>query len=399
MNELQLPPELLDEIAQHIQGSANIASCCLAASVFRDPCQKRLLSSLHLENSATSRRNFRSYKETAARFTEAPHLALYVTNLTITLRCSDLDTEAAIASIFTCLTRVQKCNVVGTGSRSQWCEIPSKVTTPFAAWLTHLPTGALREMRCGFLHDIPRVIVHNILRTARSFIFIMASVESSPSGTVPASRQVITSRKRELLIIESPQLYTGLAEPEFAPYWGNLGRLSVTANRPFSELCVAATESLEYLTIILFDRIPEDLRPQIGFTRPLSSLKKLHIPLAGESQLQNSQDLTLLWFFVSVLAPILRSPITPVLEQVVISFKPTNFVSDVDENMVYSFTPNATNLLNRLDDMVIQHASLRCVRWAIQLRDQASLRAFSDALKQLLPKMSIQGKLIVNRTE
>lgn len=128
-----LPLELVDSIVQNLSGDTQtLKSCSLAAPIFREPCQKRLLTHLELDDSAHKSPAKRSFSEAEERLKESPHLRKYISRLEIALR-SDASRASVLAAplVLGRLTRVTTATV--TCTIGSWRELPHGLKSAF--WL------------------------------------------------------------------------------------------------------------------------------------------------------------------------------------------------------------------------------------------------------------------------
>ncbi|KAF7314927.1 hypothetical protein MIND_00006600 [Mycena indigotica] len=87
-----VPPEIIDLIIEEVKDRPALRSCCLAASIFREPCQRRLWRSLSVELTERHGATFRPNGAYLGSFFTAgfyldiyPHIAGYVTDLEVSI--------------------------------------------------------------------------------------------------------------------------------------------------------------------------------------------------------------------------------------------------------------------------------------------------------------------------
>ncbi|KAF7307189.1 hypothetical protein MIND_00512500 [Mycena indigotica] len=170
----QLPPELYEPIVNAIStvDRKTLLECCLAASVFRRPCQKRLFMHLHISPTPPGH----SYAAVAAKLDQFPKLVDYCTNVHVVFPSCDSpewEAERPIAEgVLRRLANIRMANLLMRFPSSatpnpgnfiiqvtQWLlgvfeahhqlerlESSSLLLTPtlFAQWLVGAPKAALR---------------------------------------------------------------------------------------------------------------------------------------------------------------------------------------------------------------------------------------------------------------
>ncbi|KAJ6457250.1 hypothetical protein C8R45DRAFT_564868 [Mycena sanguinolenta] len=170
-----LPQELVNAIVREIDDTPSLKACALAGLIFRDACQRVLLSSLTLKNENAG--------AAQAFLAESPHVATYITRLEIQFfkgRLTEAKLHAVqqhIQNVIGQLTNVHHCIMAGT--------LNGDSTPAFmSAVLDLLARQPLRELNVRHLSRIPLDIILRLLASAPAVTFFFVLTDSAPCPSV-----------------------------------------------------------------------------------------------------------------------------------------------------------------------------------------------------------------------
>ncbi|KAF7307188.1 hypothetical protein MIND_00512400 [Mycena indigotica] len=382
----QLPPELHECIVNTMHPTTDrdtLLACCLAASVFRLPCQRQLFSYLNI--SATFPGH--SYAAVAAKIEEFPALAQYCTKLWVALPSSgDLDSfqwgnERAIAETVLCrLTNVREGGLWLAADRfldsfvlnaTQWL---LNVFRKHYHQLTHfkayslLMTPTLLEQLLGAAPYID--IKYTELRSDQP----LSQTQIAPP--VPLTR---------LSISGSEDLCSVFDRPAIGPYLQFVDELVQMFVETQAQLtpCFAAAMTLERL--------------ECHFTFRASNWKTLRLPAA----LPRLQCLTLGIYshdLPPLLPPLIRTGV-PALAELRLK---VSIIHRGDTSKIAESLAGQAPLFTDFDAALVVHRAITCVVWSFSL-DGATMpetaqyvASFTAALAQRLPNSWARGLLAVD---
>ncbi|KAF7302339.1 hypothetical protein HMN09_00867500 [Mycena chlorophos] len=186
-----IPPELINAIVEHIPDDASLRSCCLAASIFRSPCQKRLFHSLSLHlpsGGGTSDR--KPFHALAKRFEENPHLTSLVKHLSLHLPAirgpiffgtvgdhtvyrsdpprpelyHEPGTVDVVRAVFKHLENVEQVHI----GHDSWNALPLQLEPVVLDWLIRCGNSrSLSQLTIQGINDIPEAALPIFLHAAR----------------------------------------------------------------------------------------------------------------------------------------------------------------------------------------------------------------------------------------
>ncbi|KAJ7054686.1 hypothetical protein C8F01DRAFT_1162571 [Mycena amicta] len=380
-NDLALPPELIDLIISNLD-NVSLKTSCLAASLFREPCQKRLLHSLQLG----ARHIYRGhpYIEVAARFEESPQLAGYVTSIAINIA---VDVDRAVAeSVLRRMKNVREATI----QQRHYSGVSPRFCAEVMDWTvgclrTH---GALRELTLRGFRNVPLAVLERTLAATPSISFSETEVED-----VQASPTVLDAGGKagpeSLYLWDSPTLNTLLLGPKFARYTTAIRALSLFsyAREPDTMfgLCFTTARTLERLDLGFIGPVENT---SIILPENLPRLRKLTLSF-------DDNDLASNWILPQPLKTILSQSASPSLIEVILRV-PVYISEDASESAL----PLADSL-GELDEIFDGHANLRMVSWSMKFsffgrpRGQRPVyfSACCETLRQVLPKAYAKGLL------
>nr|GAT55318.1 predicted protein [Mycena chlorophos] len=276
-----LPSELVDLVVESIDADEDmhdLKSCCLAASIFRYPCQKRVHRSMMLlfdsglldddEILVASPRYL--WRSVLGYLENHPHLVQHVVALRLFLPSSYRQPPEesphslfAMSSVLGKLYNVRELEIVGRGlgcSSYAWSRLPLQFTDALFEWL-HACDGTLDQICCKFLHKLPPAAFEHMLAASSSLQFLRCRDDSdsdSEAREVSSQLSPATRPLRRLLFDQSESVIRFFLPADTQNYvlkgLKKLGLSSFSLPSPSSQLCCAVADSLEDLTLHLDGR-------------------------------------------------------------------------------------------------------------------------------------------------
>ncbi|KAF7297463.1 hypothetical protein MIND_00980000 [Mycena indigotica] len=224
---MPVPAELIDNIIGQVEDRASLESCCLAASVFVHPCQKRLHASLKLTLSPTT---LDFWALAAYHFQKAPHLTQHVIHLTITLEKNvgtetegDFDPDIE-STYFARFDKLQTVTIAGMGrAQLPWATFPETAASAVAALLMDRCTRPLKSIKLVyFAITVPVVMLcldaSETLELVGCITQEIGTVDGSvldigllPTGSRPPAKSIIVSSNQSMLeLLATSQLQSRL---------------------------------------------------------------------------------------------------------------------------------------------------------------------------------------------
>ncbi|KAF7294303.1 hypothetical protein HMN09_01159300 [Mycena chlorophos] len=241
-----LAPELIDAIVELLRlpngrlDQTSLKSCCLVASAFREPCQRRILQYLEM---SCEEENASGGKLTLARvaacLARSPHLASYVTKLYVWVvprdKASRWD-EGFPAELLGRLTNVRVCELVCAYVDICWNDLPVGFSAAVLDWLT-LQRGTMRVLGIyDQMADIPLPALHRIFAAAPKLRLETSTMEQGPVqlSDVLIAAEGLPVILQDLTLVDDPFTAALVRHPGFARYFRNLR--SVVLSEPFATL-------------------------------------------------------------------------------------------------------------------------------------------------------------------
>ncbi|KAJ7069505.1 hypothetical protein C8F01DRAFT_1112996 [Mycena amicta] len=394
--ENDLPLEIIELIVDELPDDASLRSCSLVASIFRLPCQKRLLCSFQLSYHTGLWGRWRTYAEAAAILDAYPHFAGYVTTVYMhfpEMRTDWADNEVAAQSVLRRLTLVRTAEITGElGATTDFAAIAQVLDRVLDTLRVH---GTMTRLVLHQFHELPLDVIRRVLISAPSLAFLSTTVVNtssipSASGFLPGSRK----RIQTLRIGGNQNIAALLLLPEFASYTSSLRELSFDIEGHLREsnfaLCASAAQTLEYIAIsFLYHTLSHDASNFLPAQLP--ALRQLAITFfTHHSESGNAND----WLPLSFLISVLSTSRAPALNHITIRLS-TRTQNISPNQYAHIFRPD---LLRELDNVLVGHPALRQIHCSVQFspdRDPTRLDTFSSALHCALPKSSAKGLLVI----
>ncbi|KAF7319057.1 hypothetical protein HMN09_00241900 [Mycena chlorophos] len=418
-----LSDELVDLIVGCVNSTQDLRACCLAAAVFRQPCQKRLLRSLTLltRNSSglplSATGSHRSIFEAYTRFTTQPRLALYVKELFIVLhhkaiRATPPEYTRAVLDFLTRVHRVRLVNALQTGP--EWDLLSPESRSAVMHWVQALADRAifLQSFELECFVRIPKSLVHDVLYIADSVTFFGSSVDER-GPAVPRR-----SRERQLRIDTEgtgSYVYRSLYQKEFLPYLQLLTNMTLCfeeragfyAARQLLYVCRMNVKHIE----VVCTREPQKSYPDQAKVTELNMPINPGLPVASHLTLTIElpragspppfpKDNNLTWFTSVLVARVLETCTKAKIVVIPVDVYPDCFRLT---GHTFSFIPVTLVPLGTLDAKFAVHGMLERVLWRVSIRPGSvptlpgmdQLEVFTAALERAMPKIMEKGLLKV----
>lgn len=267
-----LPPELIEAIVEAVPDDSpeSLQYVCLVASIFRVPCQKKLLHHLQIAHSilpqtyVTPIGRRHSYEEITAFLDDHPHVALYVTRVTVFFtgqasKWSGPEHKSAAESVLGRLTRIREAEFC---AEAFYDAARSFSTAEVFEWSFDILRGhgTLQRLRVKSIANLPADVMCRIFHSAPALEISTTTVADFDSSFSPSPGLSARGAIKTLKLAGNNRLVeTLLLRPEFSPLTNSLKNLIVllglsvdsqTPNNlsPFA-LTFLASETLEYIDI------------------------------------------------------------------------------------------------------------------------------------------------------
>ncbi|KAF7289793.1 hypothetical protein MIND_01353500 [Mycena indigotica] len=270
-----LPAELINLVVTHVDdGYGNrgtLASCALAAQVFRHPAQQQLYRHLYIDNYWSGPR--RSPATVAAHFAAFPHLARLVTSVALSLAFDTysqtlerrLDSVRPLRSLLKQLTNVSVVSVWSVDAvvdQLQWSSSGKDFTNAIEELIQDLVSSStLRQLEFSDFRDIPHTFINRMLTACPTVSILGLSVvhndDTSPLDQADLMPSIAIERlKIGIIDISNPIMFKLVL-----PHVTSLRTLVLTmagfswhaevAQSKVYELCLAVSKTLKYLSLKL----------------------------------------------------------------------------------------------------------------------------------------------------
>ncbi|KAJ7734562.1 hypothetical protein DFH07DRAFT_844724 [Mycena maculata] len=234
-----LPQELLDTIIDEIQDTSTLQSCALVATSFVAPCQRKIFRMLyfHAVKKATSPR--------PKAFTESPHLAAYVRDLTIELPRAASEWVVLDLEVLRLVHNVERLVLDG---RYMGYEIPRGAAS---ALLDYLGRPSLRRLHLMNLRRAPSalIVAATLIPTVSLSNVTVDSDEDGSVATQPRLRHLALSGAGGMVL----SVCNVLLKPRTLPLTQYIERLELRMNAHSREsdqpLLAACATTLQYLVL------------------------------------------------------------------------------------------------------------------------------------------------------
>nr|GAT48666.1 predicted protein [Mycena chlorophos] len=430
----RIPSELIDAIVEHIPDDASLRSCCLAASIFRSPCQKRLFHSLSLHlpsGGGTSDR--KPFHALAKRFEENPHLASLVKHLSLyfpairrpiffgtvgdpTVYRSDpprpelyhqSGTVDVVRAVFKHLENVEQVHIGSSGGDS-WNALPLQLEPVVLDWLIRCGNNRnLSQLTIQGINDIPEAALPILLHAAR--VLFLWSCELEPKAQLEDSESICRvalqapANLKQLEIDGSRSTLVRSTAPGAKDLVSHLTYLSLVTfeiHRDFFEslvkLCACSSETLECLQLWIMRGINAEHKALVEsqFTKTLPHLQHFMM----HSGLPSSPDHDL-WILQTIISPVVAPSLTKIT--VILSKEEADPAGDNALGR-FRFDRDATWALRALyDEFAAGHPTLQQICWHPRMyrygqpeeEERRDFDEFCAGMRAAMPRAHAKGLL------
>ncbi|KAJ7020047.1 hypothetical protein C8F04DRAFT_1145545 [Mycena alexandri] len=355
-----IPQELINAIVSHLP-MASLKTCSLVDPTLRGPCQRILLRSISLKCWLSSWPEPPNLDAALGLLEESPHVAPYITHLTIRLQLPICAHLSALQLILRKLDNVTWCMVDGYYRRLEWSSL---LTFGLSAALAEfLGRESLRTLHLRRIRGFPAAIFR---RTApRLSLEDVEIAESVQDPIVPPGRAI-----DDLALGRgTDDLYPLLASSQFHSQTASLRRLSIS---PHNDKCVALILSVAAsLQELQFQDKGLESRSTLMLP-PLPALKSIEFLIGFPGRRTHP--------VLDTINSILTSGTSPNLENITLSFS--------WYGLTHSPSPDAKSLA-ALDSALASHPNAPAIHWRMNFRlmDFESAKQLSELAERVRREM------------
>nr|GAT52545.1 predicted protein [Mycena chlorophos] len=401
-----LPAELIDLVVENIEADddmQNLKSCCLAASLFQHPCQKRihrsmtlLFDSVLLDGDDVCASPHYRWRNILQHLENHPHLAEYVVELQLLLPSTQSPEEYAddvlpVSSVLNKLHKVRELEIAGLtigGPPCVWSRLPLQFTDDLFAWL-HTCDGRLVHICCCFVDELSPSAIQHMLVASSSLEFKYCRVYGEISSFTVLPQPTSGRSLRRLRFHESDLVILFFLRAECQEnIIKGLKKLSLGFTGlpgPPSQLCCAVGDSIEDLTLYLRRSRSEHTERDLGLPQQFPHLRRLSLGLAESN---HNKDILL-----KIIQVCFSAKIAPALSRIVVN------MSVWERNV--EFTLASRTFENDLDDYCATHPTVKKLSLVLSFstagnfKDSRWRAENSNRLHAAFPKMAEKGRLDV----
>ncbi|KAJ7857560.1 hypothetical protein B0H13DRAFT_1158878 [Mycena leptocephala] len=245
-----LPQELVDAIVCKIDDNPSLKACALAGRMFCERSQRIILQSLTLRSPHSN------FGRVHALLEESPHIAAYITHLTIRLRW---DTPAAdiqsLQQILGKLENVRRCTIGGMSFLFSLGYYHSPTfQSVLLDFLAHQP---LRELYVQFTNAPPAIILRLFTIAPPMLFFSSVGVKAESEDPMLGAQKNAPKIDHLVLGQSTRKVHQLLTRPQLESYTQGLRRLSIFPHHdPSNKLLFRTAETLQYINFNLGPAIP-----------------------------------------------------------------------------------------------------------------------------------------------
>ncbi|KAJ6558082.1 hypothetical protein B0H19DRAFT_128220 [Mycena capillaripes] len=365
-----IPTELVDAILLEVEQKETLKTCSLAGSALRYPSQRILLHSLTIDGPAI-----------CAFLEDSPHIATYITRLTINLPPRVVHPNSVIHwEVLRLLSNVRRC--ILSGNNYGWNDRDRAVTLPSPV-LEFLARQPLRELHVMSVENIPLSSFCRLLNVAPTVFFLRVSISEESLGDFsavnpPQAGPTVT----ELRLKENTQtICEVLARPQFAFYIAALHHLEISVDLKGYARANALLHTVAHtLQRVQFNCLAIDPALPVLPHPPLSVLRRLEFTL-------DRYDCDEEWVRPTIL-PLLAPTAMPVLADLVITLY--CLMTDSLSTPLQGLDPG---LLAALDDGLVAHPASPVITWRIQIPVGDTL--FATVVRRAMSKVAAEGRFVL----
>ncbi|KAJ7720401.1 hypothetical protein B0H16DRAFT_1604592 [Mycena metata] len=360
-----IPQELVNAIVSHLP-LASLKTCSLVDPTLRGPCQRILLRSITLKCWLSNWPEPPNLDEALGLLEDSPHVASYITHLTIKLQLPICAHLSALQLILRKLDNITWCMVDGYYRRLEWTSL---LTFGLSAVLAEfLGRESLRTLHLRRVRGFPAAIFR--CTAPRLSLEDVEIAESVQERVVPSGRTIVDLA----LGRGTDDLYPLLASPQFHSQTASLRRLSISPHDKSVALISSVAASLQELQ---FHHKGTEPRSILALP-PLPALKSIEF-LIGFPGRRTTPVL-------DTITSILTSGTSPNLENITLSFS--------WYGLTHSPSPDA-NSLAALDAALSSHPNAPAIHWRMNFRlmDFNSAQQLSELAERVRTEMCNAKKM------
>ncbi|KAF7321131.1 hypothetical protein HMN09_00201200 [Mycena chlorophos] len=382
-----LPPELIELIVDKLRhDNITLKSCSLAASFFREPCQRRLLHALNLCTTSVYRRQ--PYSKVSARLDESPHLASYITKVVVYLPATDVEWERnrdIAKSVFRRLAHIRDATIQGNYSHQARYE---SLSVEVVDWTisTLRVHAVLDHLRLWSIERLPVSVLAGALAAAPSISFrdvrLLDDSEDPPANLDLQPGRVSLDR---LAIWHSPMVNALLLRPTCAVYTDTLRALIlceeylISYRETMFALCFTTARRLEHLDLEFATRIRQE--SNINLPNYLPRLRSLVVRFSNNGLST--------WVAPTFLLKLVSHETSPALKSLTLCVS-TVVAADDSEEEKSRYTFSDSQAITELDRVLGLHCTPVAVRFSLStlpLGQKQGVRnaVFAVALRKAMP--------------
>ncbi|KAF7314873.1 hypothetical protein MIND_00001000 [Mycena indigotica] len=416
-----LPAELIDSIVDNIakEDTAALKALCLVASVFLIACQRRLLTNLSITSSKRPNTweagpRWHSSSDALAHLTRSPHLAAYITHLTVLIDHVDNEEialamrDTTVASVFRCLSALQTARIRGSTAIGAKFQVDSKPRIHSGIIQTFLDiyrdfsrqqlTRRLKALSLFDVYGLSVELVRKTLISADSLNYVRAgpvldsdSKSEHEDDNNDNNDSSHSAPPTSLTISSSLILLDRLCHSEFAHHFSFLRHLTLEnmATEDHLKLCFFAAHTLETL--------------RLSFNRPFR-WDTLAFPV--DFPRLHQVNLYLGMPFVAGEEHVLSSSIAFLSHATALAELTLQFSAYPGLRMISQPLFNSVSFA-ALDSVLVAHPTLTVFRYAVELdhryltphwQDEAAyIGTLSVNMRQTMPRAAEKGILQVEQ--
>ncbi|KAJ7509473.1 hypothetical protein B0H11DRAFT_1959755 [Mycena galericulata] len=356
-----IPQELIDIILHQVEDVESLKACSLVSSALLPPSQRILLHSLTLTAGWGEKSNFSA----------VPHVAAYITRLTIRLPSNASDVQNLRQALGK-LTTVRRC-IVEIDPILPWSDHPPELTSVL---LDFFACQHLRELHLHGGDKIPRNTFLQFLLAAPGVFFLYCSVDPKLRDPLVPPPLCLSGLQRLSLGQNTDSIGAFLTRPQLQPLTAALRVLSIRDNyKANARLIFNCTRTLEH---ICFNGT--------GFEWDQTVLP--HLPaLRSVAFVHTFDDHASPWFLETITA-LLTPDSTPRLAEITIRYSRT-----YSQPLRYIVNAGLMGILNR---GLTLHSAAPRIRWRLDFRDDAARRFadFTEIVRRGMPEMHSRGRVV-----
>ncbi|KAJ6532409.1 hypothetical protein B0H19DRAFT_1241827 [Mycena capillaripes] len=384
---LLLPQELIDSIVDEVHDIPTLKSCALAGSPCLRSSQRILLASLTLSPGSDGTRIPANYSAAQMHLTESPHVASYVTQLTIQVSWHTSSAEVEdLLQVLNLLTRVRLCILDGRKTLLHWGrELDCRLADAIPSFLLRQP---LHELIVDSVMQLPLSTLARFLRTAAAVSFLCVYLDQDDPAELSGVRFSQASPLKRLSFSHGcDTVCKVLALPQFTCHLSGLRDLEIPIpyihpdDVPGQRLISYSAHTLERIGVRVGGNSPRPMRPLPHLPALLRLEFILPLPTFDVPWLVD----TSLTFIHS----------SPTLSELLITFDP--LPTPMPSGAVA--LGRRGDLLADLDCALVEHPAGPSVTWRLELSadDETTLNKVVAVVLHAMPRMHDAGRLFFTR--